>query len=89
LGGHSLLAMQLTSRLRQVFQLEVPVRIIFESPTPATLAEAIRSLKGVSEVHPPVIPSLPREPRRVSLTETSDSKRSASLGNSTSNGMPR
>jgi amino acid adenylation domain-containing protein/natural product biosynthesis luciferase-like monooxygenase protein len=38
LGGNSLLAIQVTSRLRQRFELEVGVRVLFESPTVADLA---------------------------------------------------
>jgi acyl carrier protein len=44
LGGHSLLMTQVISRLRDAFQVELPVRTFFESPTIESLAAAIEQL---------------------------------------------
>jgi acyl carrier protein len=41
LGGHSMLAIQVISQVRELFQVDVPLRSLFESPTVEGLAVAI------------------------------------------------
>jgi amino acid adenylation domain-containing protein len=46
LGGHSLVAMQIVGRLCDVFQVELPMRAIFERRTVAGLVEEIAAILG-------------------------------------------
>jgi surfactin family lipopeptide synthetase C len=54
LGGHSLLATQVTSRIREALQIEMPVWTIFETLTIAELAKAI-ILKELEEAESDVL----------------------------------
>ncbi|MDP8934422.1 MAG: AMP-binding protein, partial [Cyanobacteriota bacterium] len=59
LGGHSLLATQLIAKVREAFQVELPLRSLFQSPTVESLALAIAIAKAQQAIEPRALVQLP------------------------------
>jgi amino acid adenylation domain-containing protein len=53
LGGHSLLVTQVLSRIREVFQVELPLQVMFETPTVAALACTVENSRKIDT--PPLV----------------------------------
>ncbi|WP_345144635.1 amino acid adenylation domain-containing protein, partial [Dactylosporangium darangshiense] len=68
LGGHSLLATQVVSRVRAVFDVEVPVAALFDAPTVAGLATAIEAA-APGAAAPPIVPVGRDEPLPLSFAQ--------------------
>jgi amino acid adenylation domain-containing protein len=62
-GGHSLLATQIISRIRELFEIEISLQMLFERPTISALAEEVTRLRQgdrQAPALPPIIP-VPRD----------------------------
>lgn len=60
-GGHSLLATRVISRIREAFQIEIPIQALFESPTIAELARSVEQSMNAGQILPALL--LERVPR--------------------------
>src|SRR5712692_3763308 len=79
-GGHSLLVTQVIARVREIFQVDLPMQVLFKSPTIAELAEAVEQVLARSEeLRKPAIQPISREAYRTRLS---------SLVSSTGTGFP-
>jgi amino acid adenylation domain-containing protein len=76
IGGHSLLIMQVLSRANDAFQVSLPVRALFKTPTIAELAASIeKTLTRNSELRQQTVVSVSREAfrqKRSALVETAE-----------------
>jgi amino acid adenylation domain-containing protein len=71
LGGHSLSAVQVISRIRRAFQIELSIQALFESPTVAGLVSVIEKIQHGSGglVPPPIAPAPRSQPLPLSIAQ--------------------
>jgi acyl carrier protein len=71
LGGHSLLGVQIISRLRTIFQVDLPLRSLFEAPTIASLAQALEteSVGTEQQAASPLLPAPRDQPLPLSFSQ--------------------
>jgi amino acid adenylation domain-containing protein len=57
LGGHSLLAIQIVARLREAFDREIPLKVLFDAPTVVGLSHEIETIlrEGSGPQLPPIV----------------------------------
>ena len=60
LGGHSLLATQCISRIREEFGVELPVKLLFTTPTIESLCLQLDNLENLADLMPPPVKSIDR-----------------------------
>jgi iturin family lipopeptide synthetase A len=71
LGGHSLLGTQVLARLREHYKVTLSLRVIFDAPTPAQLAQHVQPTSWT--VIPDSVPSV-SAPIEVNIQESSSSE---------------
>jgi amino acid adenylation domain-containing protein len=67
LGGHSLLATQLASRLSESLEVDVPLHMVFQAPTPRGLAARIGALPRAAAT--PIFPTGQKDPPALSFSQ--------------------
>jgi len=69
LGGHSMSAYRLAARVREIFGRRLAVRDLFLTPTPAGLAQVLRSKEKEGSRLPPILPAPRGRPLPLALAQ--------------------